>query len=107
MTLSASNECCLSFAGARLEEAQKIEMLKAIFRRSDGVHQCTKCSYSSKRIAHVKRHVSLLHLDIWPFACTLCPSTFKIEEFRNQHYKRAHFMHVNSSDVRVMQAKMM
>ena len=91
---------------AQVEADQKMLIDRTIFRRADGAFQCTKCNYSSKNGAHVRRHVSLKHLDLWPFSCTLCSASYKIEELRIKHYQTAHNMQVTSIDIRTMQAKM-
>ena len=79
---------------------------KLTFLRTDGVHQCTKCNYSSMRVGNIKRHVSLKHLNYWPFQCTLCGKTFKIEAFRIQHYQIAHNMQLSAKDIRLMETKL-
>ena len=99
----------LSIAGNQFyqeEEDLKSLINDHIFRRSDGSHQCTKCNYSSPHVCNVRRHVTLKHLEVYPFPCTLCSQSFKIEDFRIRHYQKAHNMILNSKDLKTMQAKM-
>ncbi|XP_059089231.1 broad-complex core protein isoforms 1/2/3/4/5-like isoform X16 [Tigriopus californicus] len=63
-----------------------------------GILMCRLCGYKGSR-AHVVRHVRRKHLNIKPFACTLCDAMMATTEDQQDHYKRRHKMPLSRKEL--------
>merc|ERR1719230_1305638 len=53
--------------------------------KKDVIHACNLCSYATKRLPDLVRHMRLKHTDERPFQCQYCHRRFKLKQHVANH----------------------
>ncbi|OQR71983.1 zinc finger protein-like [Tropilaelaps mercedesae] len=60
------------------------------FSKGDGLFFCHNCSYSSKRIDHMRRHIWHRHSLYKPYLCVFCKKKFSRDASLKDHIRTMH-----------------
>ncbi|KAK7049792.1 hypothetical protein SK128_025121, partial [Halocaridina rubra] len=89
-------------AGDATQEEREADIESFAGKSSDGRFSCLKCGHAFRKKSAFKRHVSLVHLKLKKYCCSICGSKFYFRYRLAQHQK----IHNRSEKDRVFECEM-